>query len=69
MANIFETSEDRITNESSIDTVENWDSLKHLNLIVAIEEQYKISISEEEMAKMTSFAEIKQILSNHGIGF
>ena len=67
MANIFEISSDDVTDESSIDTIEKWDSLKHLNLIVAIEEQYNILITEEEMLKMINFIEIKRILGDHNI--
>ena len=68
MANIFETEEDEITDESSMDNIEKWDSLKHINLIIAIEEQFGISIDEEEMVEMTSFTEIKRILRDNGVG-
>jgi acyl carrier protein len=67
MANIFETEEDEITDESSMDSIEKWDSLKHINLIIAIEEQFGISIDEEEMIEMTCFAKIKHILRNNGV--
>lgn len=68
MANIFEVGEDEITDDSSIDNIENWDSLKHINLIIAIEEQFGISIDEDEMLEMTSFTEIKRILRDNGVG-
>lgn len=67
MSNIFEIKEDEITDESSTDTIENWDSLNHLNLILAIEEQFGISITEDEMIEMASFAEIKRILRDKGL--
>ena len=67
MSNIFETEEDEITDESSIDCIEKWDSLKHINLIIAIEEQFGISIDEDEMIEMTSFTEIKRILRDNGV--
>ena len=56
-----------ITEESSIHSIENWDSLKHINLIIAIEEEFEISIDEEEMVEMTSFVDIKRILSDRGV--
>ena len=67
MSNVFEIEEDEITDESSIESIENWDSLKHINLIVAIEERFGISISEDEMVEMTSFANIKHILGDKGV--
>ena len=66
MSNLFEIEEDEITDESSIHSIENWDSLKHINLIIAIEEEFGISIDEEEMVEMTSFVDIKRILRERG---
>ena len=34
---------------SSPETVESWDSVQHLNLILAIEEEYGFQFSPEEM--------------------
>lgn len=34
---------------------ENWDSIRHLNLIVAIEGEFNISLEPEEMEKMVDF--------------
>ncbi len=68
MSNIFETEEDEITDDSSMDNIEKWDSLKHINLIIAIEEQFGISIDEDEMVEMTSFTKIKRILRDNGVG-
>ncbi len=33
----------------------HWDSLAHLNLVISLEEEFKISISPEETSSMTSF--------------
>lgn len=67
MMDLFEIKEGEITDESSIDNVENWDSLKHINLIIAIEEQLGLSMSADEIVEMTSFAKIKRILTDKGI--
>jgi acyl carrier protein len=68
MSNLFEIEEDEITDEASVLSIENWDSLKHINLIIAIEEQFGITIDEDEMVEMTSFTEIKRILRDKGVG-
>lgn len=62
MADLFEIKEEAITDESSIETIENWDSLSHLRLVASIEEQFKTSLSLDEIMEMTSFANIKRIL-------
>ena len=56
-----------IRDDASPDTVEDWDSLKHLNLMIAIEEEFSISLLPEEVESMLSIGLIKQILSEHGI--
>lgn len=55
MADVFNISVNGITEESSQDTVEAWDSLKHLDLVVALEEEFDISIPVEEIGTMVSF--------------
>ena len=42
MAKVFEISEEQITTECSPDTLEQWDSLKHMELIVEIENYFKL---------------------------
>lgn len=51
-----------ITAESSSDTIESWDSLRHMNLVLALEEEFGVSIPDEEAANITSYALIKLVL-------
>lgn len=67
MSNIFRIIEDEINEESSTENIENWDSLNHINLIISIEEQFAVSISEDEMVEMTIFNNIKRILKDKGV--
>ena len=41
---------------TSTDTVEAWDSLAHMNLILAVEEEFAIVLPDEDAADLTSFA-------------
>lgn len=43
-----------ITAEATQDNYPTWDSLKHLDLVVALEEEFGISIQEEEIGNMLS---------------
>ena len=36
-------------------TEENWDSLKHIELIMAIEEQFEITFNPEEIPELDEF--------------
>jgi acyl carrier protein len=45
-----------------MDNVPSWDSLKHMNLVLALEEEFKVSIPDEDAANITSYALIKLVL-------
>ena len=62
MAIVFEVPVSEITEVTSHDTLPNWDSLRHLNLIVALEEAFGIEFSEEEMENLLSFANIREYI-------
>lgn len=42
---------------------ENWDSLRHLNLVVELESEFDVEFEPEEIAQMKSVEEIKKILA------
>lgn len=67
MSNIFSISEETVDENSSMDTIENWDSLQHLNLILAIEQEFKVSLSTDEVVQMVNFKVIKSTLQRKGI--
>ena len=48
-----------------MDDVANWDSLTHMNLIVAIEDEFGIEISGDDIAEMISFESIKKIVAKY----
>lgn len=54
-----------ITADSSIETIEQWDSLQHLNLMMALEREFGIRIDVEDAVEMTSFATICKILARY----
>lgn len=61
---VFGISEKSITDDTSIETLENWDSLSHMNLIVALEESFSVEFEEDEFVSMTSFRAIKEIIGS-----
>jgi len=69
LANVFGIDVSTIDETSSVDTVEEWDSLKHLNLVLALEEQFNITLNEEQTVQILSYPLIKVVLEEHGIAF
>jgi len=64
MSLVFEVPANEITEESSTDNVANWDSLRQLNLILALEDEFKISIPDEEVGNMVNYRIIFYVVSD-----
>ena len=55
MSAVFEIPVESITDYASSDNIENWDSLRHLNLILALEEEFGVSIPDDEVGNLVNF--------------
>ena len=66
---LFQMERDAINDETSVDTVDKWDSLAHLNLVLALEESFGITFTEEQSVEILSYPLIKAVLNEHGIVF
>ncbi|MBF0627942.1 MAG: acyl carrier protein [Magnetococcales bacterium] len=52
----------RIDDATAMESVEGWDSFNHLNLCLALEQEFGITLAVDEMEGMTSFYDICQII-------
>lgn len=62
MSVVLETDLSMIDEDASPETIENWDSLKHMNLIAALEEEFKITFSDDEILDMLHYKFILKIV-------
>jgi acyl carrier protein len=62
MATVFDVDPTEIDENSSQDSIESWDSLKHLDLVVALEGEFDITIPLEEVGNMLTFKLISIIV-------
>lgn len=53
---------DNIDGTCSQETCENWDSLRHLNLVVELESEFSTEFEPEEIAEMKSVKDIVSML-------
>jgi len=51
-SDIFGVAVAKLTADSSPDTVDTWDSVQHLNLVLALEERFGLQLSPEEIDQM-----------------
>ena len=54
LADLFALSEGDITLTTSAETLSEWDSLKHLQLMLMLEEEFHVQVSPETMEQLTS---------------
>ncbi|HLG98175.1 MAG TPA: acyl carrier protein [Bryobacteraceae bacterium] len=54
MADLFQIPVSEIRPESSPDCIEAWDSLQHLNLVLALEQEFTIQFTPEEIEQLLS---------------
>jgi acyl carrier protein len=69
LADLFKVLPEDINDDTSMDTIERWDSLSHLNLILALESEFNITLTEENTVEIISYPLIKIIFQEHGIEF
>ena len=55
------------TKNLEVGEVEFWDSLSHLNFMLAVEEKFKVRFSIDEMTNIKSINQIEQALSKRKI--
>jgi acyl carrier protein len=51
-ADTFDTPVEKINAESSPDSIEGWDSLTHLNFLLALEQSFDLELAPEEGDKI-----------------
>lgn len=69
MARIFEVDPSSLHDTIRQDEVENWDSLRHMNLILGLEEEFGVEFTPEQSVEILSLPLIKVTLQELGVSF
>jgi len=56
-ADLFDLPIERIGTESSSETIDQWDSLAHLNFALSLEEAFDVQLEPEEIEEMVSIGQ------------
>lgn len=62
LATVLKLTCEQIRDDLELKDVPRWDSLQHMNLVVALESQFKVQFTFEEIASMTSVSRIRSQL-------
>jgi acyl carrier protein len=65
MAGLFSMDAADIGPKSSIETIEKWDSLQHVNLMMALEQEFDVRVDVEDAVEMTTFTAVCETLSRY----
>jgi acyl carrier protein len=64
MSDIFDVEISQINERSTPDNIENWDSFNQINLVMSLEEEFNVTLSDDDILEMISFPLIKIIIEN-----
>lgn len=61
---VFDDKNIVINDETTADDIEDWDSLEHINLIVAIENEFGVKFSMGETTSLKNVGEMATLIKN-----
>lgn len=67
IARVMDISPNDINDDSSPETIQNWDSFNSYVLLDELELEFKTEFSIDEVTETKNVADIKKHLKNHGI--
>ncbi|OJF15766.1 acyl carrier protein [Couchioplanes caeruleus] len=68
VADVFEVDPADVVDEATPATLENWTSLRHIQLVVALEAAYGVSFSSQEIRGFKSVGDVRRALADKGTG-
>jgi acyl carrier protein len=66
MKNILDI--DAVSPTDGMKTIKSWDSLRHLNLILALEEHFGVTFEPEEIPELTSVEKLSEAIAKRSAG-
>jgi len=67
IAQALQLPEEQVVISSSVETLESWDSLAHLMVIMEVEQGFNVQFSTEEIPQLTSAKKLQDALRSRGL--
>ena len=67
VAGVLNVEANSLTNESSGLNTQNWDSLRHIELMLAVETAFGVRFSMAEMTSMQNLGDMRKLLNEKGV--
>ena len=68
LADVFEVDAGALSPESSPATVEAWDSLRHVNMVIALEQEFGVQLAAEEIEQAMSVDAVCRLMAGKVAG-
>jgi acyl carrier protein len=62
MADVLDLDPDTIDEGTAQDSTDAWDSLKHITLCLALEQEFQVALEVHEIEAMVTYADVLMIL-------
>lgn len=62
ISKILKVKPNQIKNNSGLGQLSNWDSISHLKILLAIEQEFKISFDDKEIISIINYRNIKNLI-------
>lgn len=69
LADVLKIDPDEITDETSPDNVETWDSMNAMLLVTALESEFNVKFTAADIVGVKNVRDIKESLKRHGVLF
>ena len=67
LTDVFDVDKSDLTDETTPDELETWDSVTHMDIIARFEENFDIEFEVEEITEMDTIGNMKEVLRQKGI--
>jgi acyl carrier protein len=67
VSGVFGVERETVDESSSPESVEGWDSMGHVNLVTALEQNFNVSLDIDDVMEMANVRKIREILLAYGV--
>jgi len=65
VSELFDIDPSVVSDELTPEDVDQWDSLNHLRLVTAVEQEFEIKLSTSDIESITSLAVLRALIEQH----
>ncbi|MFQ5430722.1 MAG: acyl carrier protein [Phycisphaerae bacterium] len=67
VSTILQVPEDQVSDDLTPEKIDTWDSLNHINLIGALEQEFNVTLNTETIERSRSIPRLRALLAEQGI--